>query len=192
MRIPRTRLYTQLNQAACTFDFWIYVRISVFFHFNLPILDLKIIILFQLLQSFRGKVRLCSTDWYVRDASTRCTAHFPRSCTSRIINIIREYWRWMTGATHTHTTRLLLSFPSVRYEQPRAAGRHAATPTAPLLKRLVWLRLSSSASSSSIREKYQKKKKGRLLVCPTGQSGAQTALRLSAVWKPWRRVGVTS
>lgn len=91
--------------------------------------------------------------------------------------------------SHTDTTQLLLSFPSVWSEQPRAAGRQATTPTAPLLKRLVWPRLSLSASSSSIREKYQKK---QTYILSHGQSGAQTPLSLSAVWKSGRRVGVTS
>lgn len=82
--------------------------------------------------------------------------------------------------SHTDTTRLLLSLPSVCYEQPRAAGRHATTPTAPLLKRLVWSRLSLSASSSSTGKKNQKK---QTYILSHGQSGAQTPLSLSAVWK---------
>lgn len=77
--------------------------------------------------------------------------------------------------SHAATSRLLLSFPSVWYEQPRAAGRRATTPTAPLLKRLVCSRLTLSASSCGIGENSQKK---QTYILSHGQRGAQTPLSL--------------
>lgn len=97
----------------------------------------------------------------------------------------------MTRGTRTQPGSRFHSLLFGTSSQERLADTpHRPPLTVPLLKRLVWSRLSLSASSSSIREKYQKKEQTSIL--SHSQSGAQTALSVSAVWKWGRCVGVTS
>lgn len=82
--------------------------------------------------------------------------------------------------SHTDTTRLLLSFSSVWYEQPRAAGRHATTPTAPLLKRLVWSRFVCQL----LQHQWKISKKADLYFVPRPVGSSDTAQSFS-----WLEVG---